>query len=167
MSTRVRLTNSNVSGLNASYRYYIELYAMKIEYAYANDVIAVNKPVTPGRWLSSGIPVTVAKWSYDLKKTAKQYQINAKIEKDSNKTSGWVTSELASPMRVFDRMLAIAETGGVVTLEFYDGVDTRSRTGVISNLGYTEEPGDVDDGELNPPNLLVQFTFIEMVNRGS
>jgi hypothetical protein len=167
MSTRVRLTNSSVSGLGASYRYYIELYAMKIEFSYSNDIIAVNKPVTPGRWLSGGAPVIQAKWSYDLKRATKQFQVNAKVERDSNKTSGWVTSELLSPMRVYDRIQAIAETGGVVTLELYDGIDTRTKTGMITNLGYTEEPQGHEDGTNAPPNLIVQFTFAEMVNRGS
>jgi hypothetical protein len=164
MSTRVRITNSNIAGLGASYQYYIELYVTKTEYTLANDVISYNLPVPPGDYLSGGVPVPSSKYHFDMKQWTEQYQVNAKIEKDSNKDSSWNTSALTTAMRVYDRLNGIAKTGGVVQMEFYDGYDTRTVTGMITDIGYTEEPQGDEDGGGGPPNLLVQFTFVVGLN---
>ena len=150
--TTVRLDNGATTQMD---KYYIEIYASKINEVINKSLITYEEPVARPKW---NLGSTV--YSADFLTIRRKFMIAGLITPDSNWSAAFgASSPVANALIVKERIFSMIDKGGVLKLTVgtvADGYDqTRTYYVHLLRTSFTEIPQDIDVA----PNYDVEFEF--------
>ena len=106
--TTIRLDSGSTCHANT---FFMELHCTSFKRVNEKKVITYPFPKSEPKWGQG--PET---FGVDLLQVTTKFTVNCRVDRFTNKTSGWLVEDLADAAMVMDRLIYMQEHGGVVVL---------------------------------------------------